>query len=196
MNTPTKKIEIESTILERAKRNDLDALEMIFKQFISGAEHIQFMEYLGQYGLILSVSHSFVCVTEKRIISLRVGSFGEVIYQDAFIEDLNSSVIVQPSILSLYVYSFICAFLALAASLSLLPNLLVAVLVTTVITLLLIPFLVKLYYKIHKCGMVFNIREGISVYVFVNRNRLTRANVMWRICAQLREERVSLVRLH
>ena len=195
MNTPTKKIEIESNVLERAKQNDLSALEVVFQQFIGTAERIQFMEYLGQYGFILGVSHSFVCVTEKRVISLRIGSFGEIIYQDAFIEDLNSSVIHQPSILSLYVYSAIAAIFIFAGLASVLSTL-VALLLTPVLLFFLIPFIVKLYYKIKKCGMVFNIREGISVYVFVNRNRLARANVMWRICAQLREERVSLVCVH
>ena len=176
MDSQIKKIEIEDSVLELAKRNDLQALELMFQQFIGGTENIQFMEYLGQYGFILNVSHSFVCVTEKRIISLRVGSFGEIIYQDAFIEDLNSSVIVQPSILGLYLLSiFLIVF-------------------TFGIAILLLPFIVKWYYKIRKCGMVFGIKEGISVYVFVNRNRLTRANVMWRICAQLREERIR--RLH
>lgn len=195
MNNSIKKIEIEDNVLQRAKQNDLDALEVMFQQFIGATERIQFMEYLGQYGIILSVSHSFVCVTEKRIVSLRVGSFGEIIYQDAFIEDLNSSIIVQPSILGLYVYSII-AFLMVLIGLSSVVPFLIAVVLTLGIVALLIPFFVKWYYKIHKCGMVFNIREGISVYIFVNRNRLTRANVMWRICAQLREERVNLVRLH
>ena len=82
MDHQIQKIEIADNILQLAKQNNPDALEVMFHQFIGQTENIQFMEYLGQYGFIISVSHSFVCVTEKRIISLRVGSFGEIIYQD------------------------------------------------------------------------------------------------------------------
>ena len=39
-----KKIEIEDSVLELAKRNDLQALELMFQQFIGGTENIQFME--------------------------------------------------------------------------------------------------------------------------------------------------------
>ncbi len=167
-------LHIEESLLDRAKRNEREALELIFQQFIGVDEKIHFAEYLGQLGLVLFIDHSYVCLTEKRIIALKTASFGEVIYQDAFLEDLNSCVIYQPSIFWLYVWGF---FL---------------VVFTFGIGILFLPFLVRFYYRIKKCGSVFNIKQGISVYVFVNRNRMSRANVMWRICAQLREERISV----
>jgi hypothetical protein len=209
MTQQISKIQIEQNILELAKQNDFKALEIMFQQFIGSTEKIQFMEYLGQQGFILNLSHSFVCVTEKRIISLNVGSFGKILYQDAFIEDLNSSIIYQPSILGLYVTSIFLIIATLVTALyiglpltrslfwpfseftSYLITIGVMICTLAFIFFIMLPFVVRVYYKINKCGMVFSIKEGISVYIFANRSRLNRANVMWRICAQLREERIE-----
>jgi len=40
---------------------------------------------------------------------------------------------------------------------------------------------------------VWWIREGIAVYVFTNRSKLTRANHLYRLCTQLRDERLKAV---
>jgi hypothetical protein len=167
-------IKIEENILEKAKQNDRPSLEAIFQQFIGVNEKIHFAEYMGQNGIILLVEHNFACITEKRVISLRVGTFGEVFYQDAFLEDLNSSAIYQPSIFGLYVMAILF------------------IIFTYGIGLLFLPLIVKWYYKVNKCGVVFVIKQGLSVYVFVNRNKLTRANVLWRVCAHARESRAGM----
>jgi len=170
------KIKITDNILSLAKQNNQEALKTMFQQFLGKDEKIMFAEYMGQQGVIISVNHSFACLTEKRIISVQVGSFGHVLYQDAFIEDLNSGVIYQPSVLGLYIISII------------------VVIGTFGIGLLLIPFIVKWYYKIKKCGLVFIIKEGLSVYVFVNRNRMSRSNALWRITTDKREDRKIMYR--
>ncbi len=171
------KITIASNVLHQAKQNNHDALTTMFQQFLGTDEEIKFAEYMGQHGFLISVTHSFACLTDKRIISLKVGSFGEVLYQDAFIEDLNSGAIYQPSVLWLYVISAII------------------VLFTFGIGILLIPFIVKWYYKIKKCGLVFVIKEGLSVYIFVNRNRMSRSNALWRLASEIREGRKSKYRM-
>lgn len=171
------KIAIASGVLDQAKMNNQDALNSMFQQFSGTNEQIKFAEYMGQHGFLIGVTHSFACLTDKRIISLQVGSFGEVLYQDAFIEDLNSGAIYQPSVLSLYIFSAILIIFTLG------------------IGLLLIPLVVKWYYKINKCGMVFFIKEGLSVYMFVNRNRMSRSNALWRLVSEIREGRLTRHRM-
>lgn len=178
MQNAITKIEIEESLLDRAKKNDRAALEIIFQQFIGVDETIQFTEYLGQLGILIFVNHSFICLTDKRVMALRTGTFGEVLYQDAFLEDLNSFAIYQPSLFGLYVWSFFI------------------IVFTFGIGILFIPLVVKWYYRMNKCGTLFNIKHGLSVYAFINRNKMSRANVMWRICAQLREGRVAVSAIH
>lgn len=173
---PAQKIEFAQSILDRAKLNDRDAIELMFRQFIGSDEKIHFCEYMGQFGVVISITHSFACVTDKRILSLKVGSFEEVVYQDAGLEDLNSGVIYQPSILGLYIIGGL------------------VVLFTYGLGILLLPFVVKWYYKVNKCGLVGVVKEGLAVYVFVNRNRLVRANAMWRTCLELRDSRIKAIR--
>lgn len=194
MDINTTKITIAENILERAKQNDRQALELMFQQFIGGNEKIQFMEYMGQRGIFLFIDHNFACLTEKRIMSLKVGSFGEVFYQDAFLEDLNSSAIYQPSIFGLYVAVFLTIVILLFLGITFIPAAgIIGVLITLVLGFLLVPLIVKYYYRLNKCGVVFIIKQGLSVFVFVNRSKLTRANVLWRVCAHLRENRVANV---
>lgn len=171
------KIVISEGVLEQAKMNNQDALKSMFEQFSGSDEQIKFAEYMGQHGIIIGVTHSFACLTDKRVISLKVGSFGEVLYQDAFIEDFNSGAIYQPSILGLYILSAI------------------VIIITWGIGILLIPLIVKWYYKVNKCGMVFFIKEGMSVYMFVNRNRMSRSNALWRLISEIRDERIAKNRM-
>lgn len=195
MDINTTKITIEGNILERAKQNDRQALETMFQQFIGGHEKIQFMEYMGQRGLFIFIDHNFACLTDKRIMSLKVGAFGEVFYQDAFLEDLNSSAIYQPSIFGLYVTVVVAIGILLFLAITLIPGGgVIGVLITLVLGFFLVPLIVKYYYRMNKCGVVFIIKQGLSVFVFVNRSKLTRANVLWRVCAHLRETRVGTVR--
>ena len=171
------KIVIAAGVLDQAKMNNQEALKGIFQQFSGTDEQIKFAEYMGQHGIVIGVTHNFACLTDKRIISLKVGSFGEVLYQDAFIEDLNSGAIYQPSVLGLYILSAIVIIFTLG------------------IGILLIPLIVKWYYKINKCGLVFFIKEGLSVYMFVNRNRMSRSNALWRLVSEVREGRIAKRRM-
>jgi len=204
------KIAIASNVLQQAKQNNQDALKTMFQQFLGTDEEIKFAEYMGQHGILISVTHSFACLTNKKIISLKVGSFGQVLYQDAFTEDLNSGAIYQPSLLGLYilfaiVFIFSYPIVGMIISFSVMtifPSYMESNIVMVIsnififgIIILLLQFTVKWYYKIKKCGIVFIIKEGLSVYIFVNRNRMSRANALWRLASEIREERKTKYRV-
>lgn len=167
-------IKFEASTLVRAKQNDKEAMALMFKQFISADETIHSVEYLGTNGIWGLGTHSFGCLTNRRIAALKVGAFGEVVYQDGFLEYLNSMVVWQPSKLGLYIWSFILVLLSIP---------------TFGIALILFPLMVKTYYRFNKCGLVFIIRQGVSVYMFTNRKLLGRANSIYRDTVALREGR-------
>jgi hypothetical protein len=182
MNAPSVQIPApaDMSLIGRAKAGDRAALETMFRQFISEDETIHSVEYLGMQGIFdLFGEHSFGCLTDRRVATIRTGPWGAMVYQDGYLEGINSAVFYQPSLLGLYL---LVGVLVLAA------------LTTFGLTLLMIPFAGKWYYRVHKSGLVLAIREGISVYVFTNRNQLSQANRMWRACTRLRDQRVLTAR--
>ena len=168
-------IQIEPSLMQRAKNNEFEAIQKMFQQFLPENETVLAAEYLGIKGLWGFGTLSFACVTNRRVASIQTGFFGEVIFQDGCMEYINSGVIYQPSKFWLYVL-----YVGLA----------IFTLVTFGFGLLLAPFLVKTYYNLNKCGVVFVIREGVSVYVFTDRDRLIIANRLYRMVMQAREMRV------
>ena len=154
------------------------AIETMFKQFIPQDEQIVFAEYLGREGIWGLGEHSFGCLTDRRIASIRVRIFGEVLYQDGFLEHVNSSIVYQPSKLLLYVIIFFLVVLAIPSF---------------GITLLLVPFAGRMFYAFKKSGVVFVIREGVSVYFFTNRQLLGRANTLIREATKLRDQRIKVL---
>jgi hypothetical protein len=157
-------IDIPKSILERARANDSDALQTMFRQFIAADEEIVMAEYFGVQGLWWVGRHSFACLTDKRIASLMVGSMGELVYQDGFLEHSNSGIVHQPGLLGLYITVGLFSILALVFTFG--------------IGLILLPFVVQWYYRLHKCGLVWIIREGVAVYLFTNRKNLSRARTL------------------
>jgi hypothetical protein len=84
------------SLIQRARTRDVDAMKTMFRQFIPAGENVSTVEYLGSPGLLFK-SHSFACVTDRRVASLQVRRFGQIIYQDGLLEALNSAVLYQPS---------------------------------------------------------------------------------------------------
>ncbi|MEO0927233.1 MAG: hypothetical protein AAFY63_15300 [Cyanobacteria bacterium J06643_13] len=193
-------IKIQSSILSRAVTNDSEALFTMFKQFIPDSEKIYYTQYLGRQGLWFIGTYSFACLTDRRVADISVGAFGEVVYQDGYLEFVNSSVIYQPSKLGLYLlvgfwlffifiitsvtYNFL--YLSFAAGVSAFVSLVVFLLF-----ILLTPFIVKAYYGLVKCGIVFWVREGVPLYIFSNRRYLKRANWLCRGVTSCRERRLK-----
>lgn len=162
------KIEIQSSIIERAMIGDKNAIGTMFQSFISEDENIMDVQYLGSYGFIFTTK-SFVCVTDRRIASMEYGPFGKIIYTDAFIEDVNSGVIYQPSVLILYLIGILLCL--------------------TIVGILLLNPWIRLYYKMNKSGLVWVVREGVNVYAFANRSNIDLVNKFWRRASSIRNRR-------
>lgn len=169
-------IKIEQSLMQRAKNNEFEAIQKMFQQFLPENETVLAADYLGIKGLWGFGTLSFACVTNRRVASIQTGFFGEVVFQDGCMEYINSGIIYQPSKFWLYVLYLV---------------LVIFTIVTLGVGLLLAPFLVKLYYNLNKCGVVFVIREGVSVYIFTDRDRLIIANRLYRMVMQAREIRVK-----
>lgn len=206
---PTAAIQVDRSLLDRAKDNDLEAITKMFRQFMSPDEEVYFAEYCGLLGFWIFGTHSFACLSNRRLASLQVGAFGRVLYTDGFLEHQNSGAVHQPSLLKLYLWAFFAAlfgllvagmalvgavqaFEAVSGVLGFLAGMLVVALGLG-LALLTVLLTVRLYYSLNKCGLVWWIREGISVYVFTNRGKMNRANHLYRLSCQIRDERLKSV---
>src|SRR5258708_34616604 len=154
-------IKIESSVLRMAKQGDVQATAMMFKQFVPEDESVYFAEYLGVEGFWGFGTHSFGCLTDRRVASIRVGSFGEVVYQDGYIDYVNSGVVYQPSKLMLYLAVIVFSLAAVASAAGTVVVLIQGpqqVAVTTILfflaSLIAIPISVKVFYRLKKCGVV------------------------------------------
>jgi hypothetical protein len=206
---PTAAIKLERSLFDRAKANDLDAITKMFRQFMSPDEEIYFAEYCGLLGFWIFGTHSFACLSNRRLASLQVGAFGRLLYNDGFLEHHNSGAVVQPSLLKLYLWAaFAVLFGLLVFGITLVSagevfgrvggvlGLLSAVLVVALglgASVLSVYLTIRLYYSLNKCGLVWWIREGISVYIFTNRGKMTRANHLYRLSCQVRDDRLKAV---
>lgn len=196
ISRPSPSVNIGSSLVSQARDNDPQAIATMFRQFAPEDEPIYFAEYLGVEGLWGLGTHSFACLTNRRIAAIRVGVFGEVTYQDGYLEFLNSGVIYQPSKLKLYLMAFGQVFFALLLvlnSLLQLPTIEWVAVVPLIIVASAVSIVasVRLFYRFYKCGLVWVVREGVSIYVFTNRKRLGRANHLYRLCTQFREKRYA-----
>ena len=206
---PTAPIQVDRSLLDRAKGNDLGAITKMFRQFMSPDEEIYFAEYCGLLGLWIFGTHSFACLSNRRLASLQVGAFGRVLYNDGFLEHHNSGVVSQPSLLKLYLWSFFAGLfgvlvlaMALVAAVGVFQALggvlgalggFFTVALGLGLALLTVYLTIRLYYNLNKCGLVWWIREGICVYVFTNRGKMNRANHLYRLSCQVRDDRLKAV---
>jgi len=147
----------------------------MFRQFLPAGENVAAAEYLGVFGFWGFGRDSFAVATDRRVAGMQVGAFGEVLYQDAPLEFVNSTIVYQPSRIGLYMT--VVAFAV----------------VTLGFGLLLAPVIARGYYRRKKSGLVLAVREGVSVYVFIDRKNLRAANRFYREIARLREDRIRRV---
>jgi hypothetical protein len=178
----TGSIALGKSLLARARKNEQEAICTMFSQFLCPDEQLHFVCYLGTRGMWGFGSKSFACLTNRRICSLQVGAFGEIAFQDGYLEQSNSGLVYQPDLLSLYSMVAVYSILALIFTLGL--------------GLLLLPLVVQFYYRYKKCGIVWVIKEGVSVYIFCNRSRLALANDLYRVAGEVREQRMVLFGSH
>lgn len=161
-------IKINTSIIKQATAGDKDAIKSMFSTFLAEDENIISVEYLGSYGVFFTTK-SFVCLTDKKVAVLEYGPFSKIIYSDAFIEEVNSGIIFQPSVFALYFIGIILCI--------------------TVVGILLLNSWVRLYYKINKSGMVMSVREGVNIYAFANRSRINLVNGIWRKASYIHDKR-------
>ena len=152
------KINVSANVLTKAISGDKESIMLLFQPFVKN-ETILKSNYFGKLGLWLWGTHSFAAITDTKIVALQIGPFGQIIYQDGDIKHVNSGIIYQPRVLWLYIISFL--------------------LCCTIIGILFIPFFVRIYYSFKKSGLVWSIREGIPVYVFASRNRISTISEYW-----------------
>lgn len=167
------KIKIDGSIISRATNGDKEAIKAMFQTFVSEDEKIIAVEYFGKYGIIFP-TRSFVCVTDKKVASMQYGPFGKIVYSDAFIEEVNSGIIYQPSVLWLYIIGVLLCI--------------------SIVGILLLNAWVKLYYSINKSGMVWCVAEGVNIYAFSNRSKINLVNEIWRITSYLRGKRKQIMK--
>lgn len=160
--TEQKSLTVAANVLASARGGDELALNAMFKQFVGNEETVQEAYYLGKDGIWGFGRQSFAAVTDRKLASIKVGWFGEMIYQDGYIEDIESGAIIQPSLLGLYIMAILLTI------------------GTFGIGLLLLPFLARLYYRFNKSGLIATVDVGIPVYIFSNRSKLTLVNRIWR----------------
>ncbi|MDX1970743.1 MAG: hypothetical protein SFV23_26490 [Planctomycetaceae bacterium] len=148
----------------------------MFRQFIGPQESLLLAEYLGFEGLVWLGEYSFAALTDRRMATMRITRFGEVIYQDAFIDMINSSIIFQPSKFWLHFWVVVLLLLAIP---------------TIGLTLLLIPLAGKMFYALKKSGLAISCREGFTVWAFTDRSRLQIATEIYRAMCEQREIRIK-----
>lgn len=179
-----------ASLLDRAKANDEQALATLFGQFLPGHEQILNSQYLGVLGMWGIGTHSFAALTTHRVAHIRISILGRIIYQDGYLEYLNSSALNQPSRLSLYIYTVAISILFGIAGL---PLGIIGVALGVALSIVLLPITVRLYYRYMKIGVVLWVREGLSIQIFIDRKRMNNAKRFYKLCCDQREERLRTV---
>lgn len=167
------KIQIDGSIVKQATLGNKEAIKAMFQTFMAEDETIISVEYLGSYGVFFTTK-SFVCITDKKVASMEYGPFGKIVYSDAFIEEVNSGVIYQPSVFTLYFIGIILCI--------------------SIFGILLLNAWVRFYYKVNKSGMVWCVGEGINIYAFANRSKINLVNEIWRSASYIRGKRKQYVK--
>jgi hypothetical protein len=169
---PNQETALTGSIVRRGIRQDSEAIEILFRQFVPNQEPIVFASYFGLRGIWHIGSHSFACLTNRRVASLQIGWLGQVLYHDAYLEECSAIGIRQPSLLLFYLSG------------------LIFVGATFGFGLLILPVFVRAYYRIVKSGLVVYVRGVEDVSVFSNRSRIIYLNRLVRMLMSERESRI------
>jgi hypothetical protein len=178
------------SLVKRAKAGDAVALATMFSQFLPRGEQIIQGYYLGVLGLWGIGTHSFAAVTPRRFATLRISLLGGVSYKDGSLEHVNSAAVFQPSRVMLYVTAVLVSLFAFLVGVT---NGIALGIALLVLSLVLLPVTIRVYYRFHKSGILLWVREGLSVYAFIDRNRMRVANQLYRSCTDAREQRLRML---
>ncbi|MDE5071152.1 MAG: tetratricopeptide repeat protein [Trichodesmium sp. St5_bin8] len=204
-------IKLQKNYLKDGCQNDPDAIKEMFQQFIPKDEEIVDAQYLGVQGFFGVGNRQFACVTKRRIASLSVGFFGEINYQDGYLEHIHSCFAHKPNYLALYLFIAVnTANIVIDSESRSLEELIVTIVFGLIVVLILLPFIGKQYYQVFKSGLLLTVREGrLSSFPFFNndivwyssnilyisapRKLLTKTNSLYREFIISREERLNIV---
>jgi hypothetical protein len=170
----------EGTLVARARAGDREAIETMFRQFLPPTDAIVASAFLGTQGFGGIGTHSFGCVTQRRVGSLRVSTFGEVLFQESLAANVNGGRIHQPS--RIWLYLLVAAWvlwpfwIALGAGL--------AALIFLPVALLSLPFVVRAYYGRVKSGALLVVRESPPTHLFCDRGKLAAAGALYRLATE------------
>ncbi len=171
-------IKLGASILQRASQDDFDAIATMFKQFIPQDEQIHIARYLGRRGLCGIGTRNFACVTDSRVAHITTGYFGEITYQDGYLEHINSGAIYHPSrfLLCSFLFTFLSfLFISLfVLGITLVPFFIllsqtdnsnidynsISQYASYITMVLLTPVAIRWFYSIIKSGLVLTVKEG------------------------------------
>lgn len=161
-------------LLRRAKNDDLEALEEIFRNFLSKDETIVAKAYLGLRGFWQVGSHSFVCVTESKICRIEVGWLLSIDYREAYLEDCNAVIMYQPGFFYINIFAIIF------------------VLSTFGLGVILLPFYYRIYFAVIKSGADVFIRSSSIINIFCDITKLPRLANIIQYFGEQRDKRISI----
>ena len=167
------------TLLQRARAGDQEALETMFRQFLPQTDAILMAAFLGTQGLWGIGTHSFACVTQRRVVSLRVSTFGRVVFQESLSANVNGGRVHQPSQVWLYLLSGAWVLWPVFAAASG-P----AALVGLLFTIPSLPLVIRFYHGRVKSGALLHVRESPPNYLFCDRGKLSVANALYRLATE------------
>jgi hypothetical protein len=209
------RIVVEDSLLRMAVNSDVESIKIIFKQFIPPEETVFHAEYYGYFGFWFVGFHSFSCLTEKRMSVLRVGPSKKIIYEDGFYENMTSGGIYQPSKFWLYISLVIGVLAGLVLFKVIIESILnvlfiqifglvelinetVLTIFAGIISIFFLPFIGNfitiIFYRFNPCGLSCWVREKRPIHVFVSRDKMLKANRMYRIWSNLKEERNKYIK--
>lgn len=162
----------EQSILKRALAGDRSALEGMIRSFIPDDERLVSAAFLGSFGLIFR-QRAFFAVTDRRAVSIIIGPFRHLSYQDGLLEYINSSGIRQPSRGPLY-FKLTLLFVF-----------------TLGIGLLFVPAVSRSWFRKNKAGLFLNVREGLSIVTFADAASMPVAMSMYREFTLARDDRLG-----
>ncbi len=196
------KLDIKSSLLKQAKKSNKQAIELMFKQFVSEDETFIFVEHMGTDGLWGFGRHSFVCLTNRRLAAIEVAAFGKVTYQDVYIEHINGIQISRPSLFIIisgtlgitfaFLYQVLIKFqineTPLLAYILNNPNFLIGLLFVFVgLPIVIFAFVARFYYRRNNSGLILSVREAPYLYIFANPHTFLKMSNLYRKLTEIRD---------
>jgi hypothetical protein len=179
-------------VYQRAKMNDPQAVQQLFRGFLGRNETVIDAGYLGALGLIFP-EHSFWCITNSRICGMVVNASGRLDFFFCFLKAVDIANFHQPSRVGLWVtiifYLLIVAsissgLLGVGVMLGITPGGIASFMIGLLVFaagIYLIPLVTRFYYRFTKSGCAFFTKEHVYIGILADRSNLKAAQSMLRL---------------